>query len=201
MGDGYKGRRWNASKSEHVKCKVNIEWSESHLPSDSTRGHTLGFSVKSSLPRSPMGSGCAAMSILVPQPTITLLIAHHLEIQHPPWVPEYLNTTTNASSSGSCDITCYVPFWNKAINLVTVIDPVSGYHTVCDLCDRYISLGIQVASKPLFNYWGADSYQKTAFKRDKKRGKRVNICELYYGNLWWLHLINSSSGRHWLTRG
>ena len=45
------------------------------------------------------------------------------------------------------------PFENGAIKLVTVIDPVSGCHTVvCDLCDKSIPLGIQAASKPLFNH-------------------------------------------------
>ncbi len=37
------------------------------------------------------------------------------------------------------------PFENGAIKLVTVIDPVSGCHTVvCDLCDKSIPLGIWV---------------------------------------------------------
>jgi len=45
------------------------------------------------------------------------------------------------------------PFENGAIRLITVIDPVSGWHSVvCDLCDQSISLGIQAASKPLFNH-------------------------------------------------
>jgi hypothetical protein len=32
------------------------------------RGHALAFSVKSALPRSPVGSGCAPAPISVPQP-------------------------------------------------------------------------------------------------------------------------------------
>jgi hypothetical protein len=64
------------------------------------------------------------------------------------------------------------PFENGAIKLVTVIDPVSGCHTVvCDLCDKSITLGIRAASKPLFNHRGADPCQRNAFKRDKKEAK------------------------------
>ena len=64
------------------------------------------------------------------------------------------------------------PFENGAIKLVTVIGPVSGCHTVvCDLCDKSITLGIQAASKPLFNHRGADPCQRNAFKRAKKEVK------------------------------
>jgi len=64
------------------------------------------------------------------------------------------------------------PFENGTIKLVTVIDPVSSCHTVvCDLCDKSISLGVRAASKPLFNHWGADPCQRSAFKRYKKEAK------------------------------
>jgi hypothetical protein len=64
------------------------------------------------------------------------------------------------------------PFEKGVIKLVTVIDPVSRCHTVvCDLCDKSIPLGIQAASKPLFNHQGADPCQRSAFKRDKKEAK------------------------------
>ena len=43
----------------------------------STKGHALEFSVKSGLPGSPVGSGCAAASISVPQP-ITDQQKHHI---------------------------------------------------------------------------------------------------------------------------
>jgi len=68
----------------------------------------LAFSVKSAPPRSPVGSGCAAASVSC---HLILLFAYHPEIEHSPWVLEYLKTITNASSSGSCNITCYLPFW------------------------------------------------------------------------------------------
>jgi hypothetical protein len=64
------------------------------------------------------------------------------------------------------------PFENGAIKLVTVIDPVSGCHTVvCGICDKSIPLGIQAASKPLFNHRGADPCQRNSFRRDKKEAK------------------------------
>jgi hypothetical protein len=64
------------------------------------------------------------------------------------------------------------PFENGAVKLVTVIDPVSGCHTVvCDICDKSIPLGIWAASKPLFNHRGADPCQRNSFKRDKKEAK------------------------------
>ena len=41
------------------------------------------------------------------------------------------------------------PFENGAIKLITMIDPVSGHHSVvCNLCDKSIPLGVQAASKP-----------------------------------------------------
>jgi hypothetical protein len=53
--------------------------------------------------------------------------------------------------------------------------------SLCDLCDKSISLGIHAASKPLFNHQGADPCQRSAFKRGKKRGKRANIGVFNYG--------------------
>ena len=41
------------------------------------KGHALEFSVKSGLPGTPVGSGCAAASVSVPQP-ITDQQKHHI---------------------------------------------------------------------------------------------------------------------------
>jgi hypothetical protein len=90
------------------------------------------------------------------------------------------------------------PFENGAIRLITVIDPVSGQHSVvCDLCDKSISLDNQAASKPLFNHRGSDLCHRSAFKRLKK-GKRANIGELNYVTIVPYQLFIRL---HWFTRG
>jgi hypothetical protein len=97
-----------------------------------SKGHALAFSVKSGLPGSPVGSGCAGTSIFVPQPRYYFAYCLSSGDPAPPLSTQYIPMP---SPVDPVTLPVTFPFENGAIKLVTVVDPVSGCHTVvCDLC-------------------------------------------------------------------
>ena len=116
------------------------ETSESNI-GDKAKGHALMFSVNSG-PGYPVGSGCAAANFCATTKLFLIILRlstplEHQNISIQPLIPPSVDPVA---------LPVTFPFEN-AVGFITVIDPVSGWHSVvCNLCDQSISLGIWAAS-------------------------------------------------------